>query len=53
MINMGHEGLVNTTMVITLQYIDVSNQHVVQLKLTQCFMLNIFPFKKCKAKLDF
>ena len=32
------EVLSNTMVVIILQYISVSNQHIVHIKLTQCYM---------------
>ena len=44
--------LITATMAITLQYINVSNQHVVHLKFTQCYMANIFQLKKIKKPLQ-
>ena len=38
--------LVNTTIVIILQYINVSNQHIVPLKFIQCYMSVISLFRK-------
>ena len=38
--------LANTTVVIILQYINLSNQHVVHLELTQHCRSNIFQLKK-------
>ena len=38
--------LVDTTIVITLQYVNVSNQHIVPLKFTQCYMSVISLFRK-------
>lgn len=35
-------------MVIILQYVNVSNQYVLQLKFTQCYMSGIFQLKKEK-----
>ena len=43
------EVLANATVVIILQYIKVSNQHVVHLKLTQCCMSIISQLKKDKS----
>ena len=40
------EVLANTMVVIILQYVNVSNQHIVQLKHAQCYMPIIFQFKK-------
>ena len=40
------EVLIITTMAIILQYINVSNQHVVHLKLSPCYMSNIFQLRK-------
>lgn len=34
--------LANATMAITWQYVNVSDHHVVYLKHTQCYLLNIF-----------
>ena len=34
----GMEMLVNTTMVITLQHMNISNQHIAHLKIIQCYM---------------
>ena len=38
------EGLAVTILVIKLQYINVTNQHIIHLKLTQCHMLIIYQF---------
>ena len=38
-------------MAIVLQYINVSNQHVVYPKFTQCYMSNIFQLKKKRKAL--
>lgn len=38
-----------TTMAITLQYINVASQHVVHLKLTKCYISDIF---QKKMKID-
>ena len=40
------KGLANMTTAITLRYTHVSNQHVVRVKLTQCYMSNIPQLKK-------
>ena len=40
------EMLVNTMVVIILQYVNASNQYIVHIKLTQCSMSIIFQFKK-------
>ena len=37
-----------TTVAIILQYMYVPNQHVTQLKLTQCHMSNMFQLRKKK-----
>ena len=39
------EVLTKATVVIILQYVNVSNQHIVHFKLT-CYMSNIAQFKK-------
>ena len=39
------EMLVNTTVVIILQYVNASNQYIVHVKLTQCSMSIKFQFK--------
>ena len=43
--------LANTTVVIILQYISVSNQHAAHLKLAQCYMSIIQKIKKVKVQL--
>lgn len=40
------EVLTITIRVVMLQYINVSNQHVVPLKFIQCFVSSIFQLKK-------
>lgn len=40
------EVMADATVVITLQYINISNQHIVYLRLTQCYIPIVFHFFK-------
>ena len=43
------EVLIIATIAVILQYINVSNQHLVHLKFTQCYMPNTFQLKKARG----
>lgn len=45
------ELLANATVIIILQYTCVWNQHIIHLKLTQCYMPLISQLKKKKKKM--